>query len=396
MAIEGTLDEFRLPDILQLVAHQRKTGILTVQGESTIVAVSFLAGAIVAADSLEETVEERLGVVLVREGLLSRQEYSQVIERQRQGQGRLIDLLVEGGHLGRAQVLDSLRLQTRELLANLLAWNSGEFKFYGNDEVAYEEGFQPLAVDELLLSLLPDEEEEVAAPAAAATHQTASGHATASGHEPASPATDGAAEEPLAAVVSMPTVPPRAPTPTVRWDDEPTLNEVFVPPEDAARPGAVARSSAAADPLLWLPMVFAALLAAVVLLALPHDPARFLLPLPWQTAQRDAYRATQRQAAYQSIDRAAKTFFLIEGRFPDSLDRLVELSLLDDDDRTDPAGSLLRLTPHEDSYELRPMAVGSAEAPPASVEAITGNFLLDPEYLTAPQDDKVPPLVLLD
>src|ERR1043166_4776128 len=71
MAVEGTLDLFKLPEILQLVSQQKKTGILTVQGQQDIVAISFLNGGIVAADALNHTLEEGLGQVLVGEGLLS-------------------------------------------------------------------------------------------------------------------------------------------------------------------------------------------------------------------------------------------------------------------------------------------------------------------------------------
>ena len=52
MAVEGTLDLFRLPEILQVISQERKTGILTVQGADDIIAVSFLQGRIVAADAL--------------------------------------------------------------------------------------------------------------------------------------------------------------------------------------------------------------------------------------------------------------------------------------------------------------------------------------------------------
>ena len=58
MSVEGNLDLFQLPEILQLIGQQQKTGILTVQGEEDIVAISFLHGKIVAADSLNQAVEE--------------------------------------------------------------------------------------------------------------------------------------------------------------------------------------------------------------------------------------------------------------------------------------------------------------------------------------------------
>jgi len=52
MAVEGTLDLFKLPEILQLISQQKKTGILTVQGQQDIVAISFLNGRIVVHSSV--------------------------------------------------------------------------------------------------------------------------------------------------------------------------------------------------------------------------------------------------------------------------------------------------------------------------------------------------------
>ena len=163
MAVEGSLDIFRLPEILQVVSHQRKTGILTVQGESDIVAVSFLDGSIVAADSLNRTVEEKLGEVLEREGLAGRESFAEVAAAAQQGEGRLFDLLVARGVVEREGLLAAMRAQTYDLLFELLTWESGEFKFYSGDEVSYEEGFRPIAVEELLLRAIAESEDEVEA-----------------------------------------------------------------------------------------------------------------------------------------------------------------------------------------------------------------------------------------
>src|SRR5688500_15975344 len=78
MAIEGNLEVFQLPEILQMIAAQRKTGILTVQGESDIVAVSFKDGQVVAADALNQTVEEGLGQVLASQGLVNPRDFAAV------------------------------------------------------------------------------------------------------------------------------------------------------------------------------------------------------------------------------------------------------------------------------------------------------------------------------
>ncbi|HET7452598.1 MAG TPA: DUF4388 domain-containing protein, partial [Thermoanaerobaculia bacterium] len=68
MALRGTLRDFSLGEILQLISFQRKTGVLTVEGEEDTVSVSFLDGKVVAADSLKRRFENRLGNLLVRAG----------------------------------------------------------------------------------------------------------------------------------------------------------------------------------------------------------------------------------------------------------------------------------------------------------------------------------------
>ena len=156
MAIEGSLETFQLPEILQMISTQRKTGILTVQGESDIVAVSFKDGQVVAADALNQTVEEGLGQILASQGLVSPRDFAAVSSEHDGGGKRLLDLLLERGFVERGQLLEALRLQTYRLLLQLLRWDQGEFKFYSGDEVAYEEGFHAISIEELLIRSLSD------------------------------------------------------------------------------------------------------------------------------------------------------------------------------------------------------------------------------------------------
>src|SRR5512143_1691639 len=157
MALEGDLSMFRLPDILQVISQQQKTGILTVQGENDILAVSFHLGRIVAADALNQSFEEMLGDVLASQGVLAPERFQRLSEEHRSTAGeRLADFLIRRGALTREQLLAALRFQTYRLLLEVLRWRQGEFKFYGGDEVAYEEGVEPLPVDEVLYRSMRD------------------------------------------------------------------------------------------------------------------------------------------------------------------------------------------------------------------------------------------------
>nr|HPK65335.1 DUF4388 domain-containing protein [Thermoanaerobaculia bacterium] len=130
MALEGDLRIFQLPDMLQVVSLQKKTGILTIQGEQDIIAISFLEGAVVAADALNQSVEDGLGQVLMGAGWVPPDQFASVVAEHQAGGERLVDLLLARGLLDRPRLLRALREQTYRLLLLALQWREGEFKFY--------------------------------------------------------------------------------------------------------------------------------------------------------------------------------------------------------------------------------------------------------------------------
>ena len=145
--------------------------------------------------------------------------------------------------------------------------------------------------------------------------------------------------------------------------------------------------------------VGAALLAAVLLVAaLLVAPVSFFLPFPWQDGERGSMHARRDAAHLVELDRAAKTFFLLEGRFPDDLRELVDAGLLKPRDVYDSRGRRLSYESQERSYVVRPLVVDTAS--PGFEEGIAGNFLLDPEIQIGLRSDRdeaaEPPLILLD
>jgi hypothetical protein len=420
MSVEGSLDLFRLPEILQMIGQQAKTGILTVQGEQDIVAVSFLHGRIVAADSLAHTVEEGLGQVLVGRGLLRGQDFARVASESQSSGARLVDVLVERKLVQREQVLEGLREQMRRQLVQLLRWERGDFKFYTGDEVSYEDGFMPISVEDLLLGSL----EEVAAPpprpAPVTPPPSAPAEAPWDGFRP--PPTLRAVPELGTEASSRPARIPRpAASPVTPGPSRSAPLRVVQPgapaeKEQAFGPAAAGRSSAELE--APLPKQFrkmelkesrptvrkgeiaaafglAALLVVGVLVFLVRRPGDVVLGFPWEAADRAAIQREQRLAQSIKIDRAAKTFYLLEGRFPDSLGQLVDGGLLSAGDLEDPEGRPLQYTSREESYSVSPVSGGKAIQEMETSQGISGNFLLDPQLLV-PARNTTAPIVLLD
>jgi len=461
MAVEGTLDLFRLPEILQVISQERKTGILTVQGVDDIIAVSFLQGRIVAADALNATTEEGLGTVLAEEGRVPESVLQRLASRAEMEGVRLADLLVSEGHLDRKGLLEALRAQTAKLLRSLLDWRRGEFKFYGGDEVSYEEGFRSIGVDELLLASLEDraaeEEQEVPAletrlrrlepdrpvrvRAATGLQGTQGGVETDSAvwvtpteqrlldavgptrtvEEVATeaevtperaryllyrfvreglvtpvtssegraarprPARAGrpAPERPVEVAPESPQVPASSPAPRRK-------------PATGARVAAKPRSGLA---LRLQAAVLASVVAVLMVGASSVTWVAFLLPFPWLQAERAEMHGERDTARLLEIDQAAKTYFLLEGHFPDDLRELVALGLLEPRDLVDSRGRRLAYVAQERSYHVHAVVPGAAADEEETFhEGIGGNFLLDPDFLTDARNPPgtTPPLVLLD
>lgn len=423
MAVEGTLDLFKLPEILQLVAQQRKTGILTIQGQQDIIAISFLNGQIVAADALNQTVEEGLSQVLIGENLVSAGDFARAAAEYQPSGLRLLDFLVERQYVTRPALLRAVRIQTTRLLEQLMLWDKGEFKFYSGDEVSYEEGFAPIPVDELLfqaaqrgtagappvarpvpvpappparptpvpdggLGPLPGPDELARRPAPAAPVSPPAASAVSPAAEDAA-----AAARPGFRVVrreGMPQAPGRV-VPGAAASTSGSEAEAASPfrKMKVEAPAAPARSSV-------VPKILAPGLAVLTLTALLFRPEAILLPFPWQPQEREALGQDLRSSLYLKIDQASKTYFLLEGRFPAKLSDLVDAGLLSRADLRDSQGHPLQYTPAEESYTLHPVEGGKPLPGAETSEAISGNFLLDPEILTVPAESAEHPLVLLD
>jgi hypothetical protein len=375
MAVEGTLELFKLPEILQLIAQQKKTGILTVQGEQDIIAVTFLNGQIVAADALNQTVEEGLAQVLVGERLLSAAYFAHATAEHETAGGRLLDLLVDRGYIARPDLLRGLRLQTLFLLKQLLRWDKGDFKFYSGDEVPFEEGFVPISVEELLVQAAP----------AGSTRPAPVGVPPPQPSQQAPPPTQ---MTPRAHEDAPPQAQVRPSLRVVRREGE--------PPESSGPFRRMKVETPAEEPRPFLPKLLAAGLVLVAVAVLLFRSEALILPFPWQSRERADLAQDQRASLYLKIDRAAKTSFLLEGHFPASLAQLEKEGLLSGGDLSDPQGHPFRYSVAEESYVIQPLQ-GDVPIPGAETsEAITGNFFLDPEFLAVPTESTAPPLVLLD
>ncbi|MGH7457901.1 MAG: DUF4388 domain-containing protein [Longimicrobiaceae bacterium] len=128
MAIKGNLSEASLPDVLQLLAMGQKTGCLSVTDRANFGYLFFERGRITFASLVNR--KDRLGDLLVKNGLLGREELeAAVAEQGKRPQERLGELLIERGAITRDQLEEYVRLQIEEAVYLLFTWHQGSFYF---------------------------------------------------------------------------------------------------------------------------------------------------------------------------------------------------------------------------------------------------------------------------
>lgn len=151
MALKGTLKDFGIADILQLIGQQQKTGTLTLtQGTKTVV-VAFKDGHIVRAGNGARNRKDLIGAMLVRAGLITDQQLEAALEQQRRTLQRLGDVLVSQQAMTAEKFRSMVELQTNETLFQLFSWKSGSYAFEQGAVEESEPSLTPLQAESVLM-----------------------------------------------------------------------------------------------------------------------------------------------------------------------------------------------------------------------------------------------------
>src|SRR5437764_9700945 len=152
MALEGTLRDFSLADIFQLIGLQRKTGVLTLRGKDDTVTVTFLDGKVVAADSLNRRLETRLGSVLIKSGLLTQEQLNRALEIQKETLQRLGFILTHYGIISADALKQAIQLQILQIVYRLFRWKDGDYHFSQETTIEYDrDNVVPITAESILM-----------------------------------------------------------------------------------------------------------------------------------------------------------------------------------------------------------------------------------------------------
>jgi len=128
-ALKGNLDDFGVAEIFQLIGHQRKTGILEVNGPKNHVRMAFDRGSLAWAEPVSGAEYAALGGWLVRCGLIAKDFLHEKLRESRASARSLPDLLVAGGFVDDEDIDAISELMTRETLFEVMGLAGGSFEF---------------------------------------------------------------------------------------------------------------------------------------------------------------------------------------------------------------------------------------------------------------------------
>jgi hypothetical protein len=153
MALEGTLEDFSLADIFQLIGIQRKTGILTLKNSQETVSVTFHHGMVVGADSVPKKLEDRIGKVLVKTGLITQDKLKEALDLQQKTLQKIGFILVDQNYISRDQLKEALQIQVTQMIYRLFRWTNGEYYFDQKARVDPEaaESIPPVSAESILM-----------------------------------------------------------------------------------------------------------------------------------------------------------------------------------------------------------------------------------------------------
>lgn len=148
MAIQGSLKEASLPDVVQMLHLGRRTGRLALADRQRHASIYFEHGWITYASIVNR--RDRLGDMLVKSGRVTQAQLDEALAAQAAEPSRRVgELLVSSGSITRETLDQFLRIHVEEALYALFTWATGTFLFEADVQLEAEETphrFSPEAV----------------------------------------------------------------------------------------------------------------------------------------------------------------------------------------------------------------------------------------------------------
>jgi len=138
MSLEGNLTAFGISEILQLIAVQQKSGMLSITNPAGAARVLFFReGQIISTRDRRRRSKDPFKDYLTRYGILSREDLIRMTQLSAQSKLDITDILVSENLMSEDEVRTQFRNHIQEAVHEVLEWEQCSYKFIpGNDVIA--------------------------------------------------------------------------------------------------------------------------------------------------------------------------------------------------------------------------------------------------------------------
>jgi len=154
MALQGTLKDFSITEVIQLIGQQLKTGVLKVRRGKDLVEIYFVDGMIVHVYSNYRGTKDLIGEILVKAQLITEEQLERVLRIQKETLKYLGEILVELQLLRKEDILKVISTQVYETIYDLFWWEDGNFNFDLKLVESYKKIPFALSTEQVLLNIL--------------------------------------------------------------------------------------------------------------------------------------------------------------------------------------------------------------------------------------------------
>lgn len=129
MALEGSLKDFSVLDILQLIANQQKTGTLTITSKKGKIVVDFKKGMITSAFHVKKGAQLSIDEYLLESGRISEANLAKARKSHLETGLAWDEVLIKDGYVTEAEFKEIVTFKVQEIIDELFMWDEGTYRF---------------------------------------------------------------------------------------------------------------------------------------------------------------------------------------------------------------------------------------------------------------------------
>jgi hypothetical protein len=133
--MEGNLNSFKIEEILQLIAVQQKTGMLSAAANDKSAVLFFRDGKIISTRDRRTKTRDPFREYLTRYGCLGNEDITRITQIIAQSKLDMLDVLQSEGFFDEKQLGRHWRNHIQETLHDVLTWDQCTYKFVSSDDI---------------------------------------------------------------------------------------------------------------------------------------------------------------------------------------------------------------------------------------------------------------------